>query len=307
MRYLLVQVRADVAAAILPAVHQRWPQLSLVPDAALLQLLEELPALFRAAWALQQQRQQQGTRTCAKLNAAGRQLEGQPQCQVYLQLPQLLLNALFRGVNAVLPAAVPQEALAHSDAGSSGSARDRPFSPAEHNSKHRKHIGLVAGTGTLSGCPWEPLTAAELAAGVGTMHITALLSLGDCTSNFSGSSSSRSDGLTCLSTPVSGTMLQQLALSTAGHSTAQKGGQQQNGGHRNSQIKQQPTAGTDQVPALAASAASKATGGVVWSIDSCPYAALHALHEKASQALRRELASALESASKLPVSIMRMN
>jgi hypothetical protein len=212
---------------------------------------------------------------------------------------------LFRGVNAVLPTAPPQQQQqqqqqqqTHDDDLCSGEGPvPTPFSPPERWAKARGAFGV---RGPVSGCPWEPLSTAELAQGVGRMCIGALLSLEGCTSTGSSCSSdssvnrSRGDGTVCMSRQITGTVLQQLDLS--GPKGAQRQQQKPQG------TKGEPQAPTDTTQATSASVAGAAPAtGVLWSIDGCPAAALQALHAGACQALRRELAAALESASRLQV------
>jgi len=173
-----------VAPAILSELCQRWPRLGLVPGQALLQLLEELPAVFRSAWDLQAQQQHMA------------QTQGsQQQPQTFLRLPAEVLDVLFRGVNGLLlaPQQLAQQFVILSD--NSGSDSGRGYGS--------RTPGHAAPTSALfSGCLWEPLSAEEVSRGVGQLQVAALISAaGD------GSASSGQ-----LGTPVQGVVLQRLDL-----------------------------------------------------------------------------------------------
>lgn len=166
---------------VLSELQHRWPHLGLVPDAALLQLLEELLALFRTAWLLQQQQQQ-----CQ---------QHLQQHDTFLRLPHQLLDVLFRGVDALLP-------------GNSYSPPTEPNSHDDHGAPDSFPQDAGCGSGTsasLSGCPWEPLSAAELSQGAGQLRVDALVSVAE-------EDSSLLSSATCLSELVHGTVLQQLDL-----------------------------------------------------------------------------------------------
>jgi hypothetical protein len=259
------QVSEVVGTTLLGTLRQRWPRLGLVPDAALVQLLEELPAVFRCAWALQQEAQH-------------------TQPPEFVRLPQPLLDALFRGVNAVVPMVQP---TVQPQASSTG---DGTVSGCLYTA-----LGVSAAPGQVSACPWEPLSEQELAEGVGCMQIGALVSIQAHTSCNTSTSSSCADvcGL------VRGTVLQQLDLS-----------QSEAPAHHQTQVLQllqqpehQQEANTGQHGRRRSSAvAASGPQGVICAYDSCPAAVLQALHAAAATALKRQLASALESASAMPVS-----
>jgi hypothetical protein len=181
-----------------------------------------------------------------------------------------LLDALFRGVNAVLP--VVQQAAV-------------PLQPS-------------AAPGRVSACPWEPLSEQELEEGVGSMQLVALVSIEDDTSSSTSTSNSSSSCSTGICGPVQGTVLQQLNLSPAGTQSQVLQLSQQ------SQHKQGPSTGHHaRRRSSAVAAAAAGSEGVAWGIHNCPAAVLQALHEAASAALKQQLASALECASAMQVSL----
>jgi hypothetical protein len=166
-------------------------------------------------------------------------------------------------------------------------------------SQHGISVGCVqssqsaaAGAQLLSGCAWEPLSAAELAGGMGKMHIAALISAGHCNNSASlacSGSSSSSSGIACLSTPVVGEVLQRLSLT----------GPAEDGGSSSAHMRGHPDPAQGQQPAAAGAAEGC---GVLWDIDGCPAASFEAMHACASQALKRELAATLTTAGGMPVS-----
>lgn len=213
--------------------------------------------MFRAAWALQQQQQPQ--------RAGG-------TAGPFLQLPLPLLDALFRGVHALQPAAAPQRGLRPT-------ADDTGSSTTEATASACNHVGLMPVTDMV--CLWQPFSAAELAAGVGQMQVAALISLCGCDgggnssdSNIKASELSSAGCAGSLGTPVTGTVLQRLDLTQTNPT-------------------RKPTEPAQQ----------SAEGAASWSITDCPAEALQGLHNCACRAVRRELSDALESAGKLPVSL----
>lgn len=292
------QALDSVSATVLPVLHQRWHRLGLVRDDALLQLLTELPAVFRAAWTVQQQMQHLHTaREVLQMQhrpqqqQEAEQLQGEKHSgpQAFLRLPQPLLDTLFRGVNAmevVAPAAAQGQQLGGNQLQvDSDSSSDTGKPSITGSAAQTASAAAGAPAQSLSGCAWEPLSAAELASGVGQVHIAALISAGNCAgSSASGCSSSTAS----LSTPVVGEVLQRLSLQDAAGCSASSGVL--------SQGPAVPSHGQD-------GAADGGSSGILWDIDSCPAVVLEAIHAGASQALKRELATALTTAGGMPVSV----
>lgn len=267
-----VQAAADIVPFVMSELRRRWPCLGRVPDSALVQLLQELPAVFRVAWASQQQQQQmqqhkhsQPTNNSAGVDAAG---------AAFVRLPQALLDVLFKGVDALLPAPQPssqhQQPRHELSPDSLGSCSSSTSSPAQANWRNAGDVEF-----SLSGCLWEPLSEAELAAGVDRMRIAGLVSI-----NSPSTSSNTSN--TSLGVPVCGVVLQQLqfAADAAGEHSS----------HAKAFDAEHPTA-----------TAVGGCAGVTWEFNSCPASMLKALVDAASQALKRELATAVEAAGTVPV------
>jgi hypothetical protein len=258
-----MQARTAAAAAIVPALQQRWPRLALAPADSLLLLLEQLPAYFRAA-------------------AAGRPM----------QLPLPLLDVLFKGVTCLLPGrGKDQLQTSRMQAGDTNSSNGQQRQQQQtQGSKHTTHR-----SSRQSSVPEAPSTAAYVdikgtSSSAGDVQQQqqqrSMLPLPDTISGFQCEPLSAAE--TAAAAAAGGLCVRALACTGPWIEGSDSMPAVSEVLHLQQQQQQQQLDGS--------------AAGVRWLPDACPAAVLQSLHAAAAAALQQQTRAAILSAGKLRVS-----